>query len=118
MQNNQQVKQVIKITPDVETRDEFLWVIKNDNQIVGIAHNQKLAEFMIDSLASSEVKRLKTDNVKVLREDFDGQKVILSTQESGYLYNGPVLQVTEFSFTKVPILYSNNNQYYFIPIPC
>jgi len=96
----------VQLTPEIKIKNDETYIIRIDGEIVGCVFNHTSAVLAIDSLVAYEVKRMTNEWTKVLREDLkDGQKVVLSTQSLGRLYNSTVTKAMEFDFIKAPTLH-------------
>lgn len=78
----------MKLTPEIEILDEFVYLIKVDGAELSFVDTAEDAAIAIDSIAAEEARRFATDNIKVTREDLnEGYQSILYRQSLGYLYN-------------------------------
>lgn len=99
----QHLEKKYKITPEVEFDDQFVWLVRIDQEVVGCTDSQEKAKLIVDSFAAAEVKRMSNERTKVLREDLkDGEKVILSTQALGMLYNSGITKALEVDLIRAP----------------
>lgn len=85
----------VTITDEVVMDANVKYLIRIGGEEVAFVDTEKDAKLVVDSIASSEQKRLKDDWIKVFREDVeDGKKVTISIQPLGRFFNGSVQEYT------------------------
>lgn len=101
-------------TPEVKLANNISsYLIRKGGVEHALTCNDDMAKLIIDSYAAAEIRRLETDNaklieggsLKVYRSDAsDGSKVTVYTQSLG-LWNGSPVEVAVFDYVKVPHVY-------------
>lgn len=93
----------IKLTPEVILTKKILYLIKINGEEKIIVNEEDEAKLVMDSIADKEVKRLENEWTKVFRRDQpDGLKISIATQNLGIAFNGFVCTNTRIECTKVP----------------
>ncbi len=80
---------MITLSPNVQMTKSEIFVILIDGEHIGYSFYKNEALDIAEQFAKTESKNLESPNVKVFRTDErDGEKIVLSTQALGYIYNG------------------------------
>lgn len=93
----------IQITPEVEVKPTFINLVRINEEIVGSVETNFEADAIIDSIAASESLKMANEWTKIFRED-KKNKVILSSQKLGIMYNGNISPVMEIDYITIPAL--------------
>lgn len=81
----------MKLTPEIETIEEYIYLIKVDGEELVFVQSDEEAIAAIDSIAAEEARRFSSDSVKITREDLkEGRHVKLYRQQLGYVYNSKI----------------------------
>jgi hypothetical protein len=92
----------IKVTPEFHNSCEHIeYVVKMNGAEVCIADNKETARKILESLASQEMKQHKTDITKVYKQDLEDNKIIVSVQQLGTLWNGKVSRISTIEYCAV-----------------
>jgi len=104
-----------KLTPDIVIKPKSVYIVRIDNDQtrkckeygeVCYTRCEDDARLMVDSIANAEVKRLKKENNKVLKENITDpypflMKVDIFVQEIGMLYNSSLTKVESIGYVKI-----------------
>lgn len=93
----------IQITPEVEVEPTFTNLVRINGEIVGSVETNYEASAIIDSIAALESSKLANEWTKILRED-KKNKIILSSQKLGIVYNGNISPIMEIDYITIPSL--------------
>lgn len=94
----------IKITPNVWTCSELLYLIRIDGETFAFANDEETGLEIIKSVCTSEVKRWEKPSYRNVFQRVldDGRHVEICTQSLGNLVNGPVKTREVLTLTAVP----------------
>lgn len=92
------------ITKEVYSTDDYQYLIRGDREEMAFVADRAEALLIIDSLASHDAAIYeKRPNYRVFRQDLNnGEKVVISTQKLGTLYDGAVKIKVVFDMVKIP----------------
>lgn len=93
------------VTNQVSTTDDSMYLITGNGEEMFLVDNRDEALLVLDSLASHDVKIYeKRRDYKVFRQDLNnGEKIVVSTQTTGLLYDGPPKVKVTFEMKKLAV---------------
>jgi len=110
-------KNSLKLTNDIVLQDKKVFVIRIDKEAAFFIKNEEDAKTIMDSISEHEKRRLEDEWTKVYKKT-EGEKIILSTQKLGRVYNGYIIPVMTIDY--IPICegtLADKPPMYNIPIP-
>ena len=92
----------VKITPEVNMDSRVLYLIRINKEETAFVNSEEEAKLVIDSIAAEMVREIEDKYTKVFREDSsEGDKVAISKQDLGTLYNSSIYKVMDIDFLPV-----------------
>jgi hypothetical protein len=108
----------IKLSPEVTAMNSSVYIIRADTSKtrrgletgeICFVFEEEVADHVLESLAKHEVKALTNDKNRVYMEihtentvPYIQKKIDIHIQELGILYNGSIVKVATFGYTRVP----------------
>ena len=95
----------VNLSPEVYLDEEKLYLVRQDTNELFFVNTSHQAILAIDSIAHVEQTRLEKERgerTRVFRQDFeDGKRVVISTQDKGYLYDGSIVKEIVLDYVEV-----------------